>query len=424
MSAIPPVLVVEDDEGFREALRRWLETLGYTCILAGSAEEAAREFPKQPLLAVLVDLHLPGRSGHVFLRQLRGINSPTPAIVISGGAQMDDVISALRQGAADFLRKPFRIDELATALERATNVKPAARPGPTPPAHARPAVDLAPAPAPISADQSTQAARPTLRTLIDHIRRNSVTLPVMDNQVGRIARLLGSPDVDVEELQTLVESDANLSTTLLRTSNSAYYSRGNAVKTVREAFTRLGSRSALNVVTGAALQARLAVRGTFADLARRQWINNVATSRFCGELAKTLRRKDSERLQLFGLIHNLGELVFVHLASELGLSDDPQELAQQMSLFHEEAGLALVRSWRMSSEICRIVGSHHSEVGRDYEFENDRFIVLASWNLAIKCGFSYLPEQVGEPGPALAELGLTEDSLSTLCAEATQWTFD
>lgn len=419
-----PVLVVEDDDSFREALRRWLGTLGYECVLTASSEDATREFSKQPLHAVLLDLHLPGRSGHVFLRQLRGIGSTTPTIVISGGAQIDDVILAMRQGAADFLRKPFRIDELATALQRATKFVPTSPAGALLEAASDTGFGSLSGTLLAAPQHSTKAPRPTLATLLEHIRKGSVSLPVLDTQVGRIARLLASPEVDSEELQALVESDANLSATLLRTANSAYYSRGNVMKTVREAFTRLGSRSVLNVVTGAALQARLRVRGPFVELARKQWINNLATSRFCAEIAKILRRSDSERLQLFGLIHNLGELVFIHLASELELADDPSAVLTQMSSAHEEAGLALVRSWKMSSEICRIVGSHHRDSSRDYDFEHERFIVLASWNLAIKCGFSYVPDQVGDPGEALAELGLTEDSLFAACLDAKQWTFD
>lgn len=414
MAAVNPVLVIEDDESFRTAMQRWLELLGYTSVVAESAEDAAREYPKQELHAVLLDLHLPGRSGHVFLRQLRGIGSTTPVIVMSGGAQIDDVILAMRQGAADFLRKPFRIDELSTALERATKTS-----SPRAPA----------APELVSSEGPTLAqvtpAKPTLATLREQIRKGSLSLPILDTQVGRIAKLLASPEVDPDELQSLVESDANLSATLLRTANSAYHSRGNAAKTVRDAFTRLGSRSVLNVITGAALQARLSVRGPFAEFARRQWINNVATSRFCGEIAKLLRRKDVERLQLFGLIHNLGELLFIHLVSEHQLGEDVDAVFEEMAVIHEEAGLALMRSWRMSKEICRIVGGHHGSEGHaDYDFENERFIVLASWNLAIKCGFSYIPNQVGDPDEALAELGLAEGALATICADAQRWTFD
>lgn len=431
MSAAEPVLVVEDDESFRQALSRWLEALAYRCVLAESVEEAVREYPKQKFCAVLLDLHLPGRSGHVFLRQLRGIGSETPVIVVSGGAEIDDVILAMRQGAADFLRKPFRIDELSAALSRATKshvAPPEARlERTTSVSQALPLVATAP-PAGLAtappAGLATAPARPTLSTLIEHIRKGSVKLPVVDAQLGRIARLLASPDVDSDELQGLVESDANLTATLLRTANSAYYSRGIAMKTVREAATRLGSRGMLNVVTGAALQARLRVRGPFAELSRRQWMNNLATSRICGELARILRRTDGERLQLFGLIHNLGELVFLHLVSELELAEEPSTVLSQMSAIHEDVGLALVKSWRMSSDICRIVGSHHQISGGDYEFENTRFIVLASWHLAIQFGFSYLPAQVGEPGDALAELGLTEDSLATLSREAKHWAFD
>jgi HD-like signal output (HDOD) protein/ActR/RegA family two-component response regulator len=418
MAANHPVLVIEDDEGFREALRRWLEMLGYVSVLVDSTEAAVREFPKQPLHAVLLDLHLPGRSGHVFLRQLRGIGSTTPVIVMSGGAQVDDVILALRQGAADFLRKPFRIDQFSAALERVGAPRVVgAEELPSPDEHqSLPRLPVV---------ASNTASRPTLSTLLDHIRKGKATLPILDAQVSRIAKLLASPEVDADELQSLVESDANLTATLLRTANSAYYSRGNPVKNIRDAFTRLGSRSVLNVVTGAALQARLSARGPFAELARRQWINNLATSRFCGELAKALRRKDIERIQLFGLIHNLGEMLFIHLASGFELSEDVSTIVAEMAGIHEEAGLALVRSWKMSNEICRIVGAHHRGDARgDYEFEHERFIVLASWNMAIKCGFSYLPDQVGEPDEALAELGLTEGSLSAICVEAKQWTFD
>jgi HD-like signal output (HDOD) protein/CheY-like chemotaxis protein len=427
-----PVLVVEDDLSFREALRRWLETLGHSCVLTESAEQAASEFPKQPFSAVLLDLNLPGRSGHVFLRQLRGVGATTPAIVISGGAQMDDVILAMRNGAADFLRKPFRIDELAAALERALHTssggeapksfriaapaEPATRAQPVAPPNAKPH-GAAKAPA------EPKSSR--LSSLLDRIRTGNVALPVLDSQVGRITRLLSTNDVDLEELQSLVESDANFSATVLRTANSAYYSRGMPAKTMRDAFTRLGSRSVLNVITGAALQARLRVRGPLSSVARSQWINTIATSRFCGELGKILRRPDGERLQLLGLMHNIGEPLFIHLASELDLGGDTESVLAEMPAIHEAAGLALVRSWKMPKDVCRIVGSHHArEAGNDFDFENERFIVLAAWQLAQNCGFTYGPNQSGEPAEALAELGLTEAALEAVCAEAKQWTFD
>lgn len=424
-----PVLVVEDDLSFREALRRWLNALGYACVLTESAEQAAQEFPKQPLSAVILDLNLPGRSGHVFLRQLRGIGAVTPVIVISGGAQMEDVILAMRNGAADFLRKPFRIDEIGTALERALRsassgdsstglrIGPMIADAPTRPHAAVAAQD--------TTKTNPQPQRSRLSQLLDRIRTGNAALPVLDSQVGRISRLLSSSDVDLEELQSLVDSDANFSATVLRAANSAYYARGMPAKTIRDAFTRLGSRSVLNVITGAALQTRLRVRGPLASVARSQWINSIVTSRFCGEIAKALRRSDGERLQLLGLMHNIGEPLFIHLASELDLGADTDAVVAEMPAIHEAAGLALVRAWKMPPDICRIVGLHHArDAGTDFDFENERFIVLAAWHLALKCGFTYGPNQSGEPAEALAELGLTEAALGNICAEAKQWTFD
>ncbi|MGC4086703.1 MAG: HDOD domain-containing protein [Polyangiaceae bacterium] len=421
MADSDPVLVVEDDSSFREALRRWLEALGYASLFVESAEEAAVVFPKQELQAVLLDLNLPGRSGHVFLRQLRGVGASTPSIVMSGAARMEDVILALRQGAADFICKPFGIDELSAALDRVTKRDGVREP--------KPRVDVVPAVAAIQhadAEPLPVKAPPSkLRRLLDHVRTGVVSLPVLDTQIARITRLLSAAEVDAEELHALVESDANFSATLLRSANSAYYSRGNPVKTTREAFTRLGSRSALNVITGVALQARLRVRGPLAQTARKQWINTLATSRFCAELAKLLRRTDAERLQLLGLMHNVGEPLFIHLASELDLGVGPEGVLEELPGIHEAAGLALVRAWKMPADICRIVGSHHAPAsGQDFDRENDRFIVLASWQLAIQCGFSYLDGQQAEPGDALAELGLTEAALAPFCTGAREWTFD
>lgn len=441
MEAPSTILIVEDEQSFGQALGRWLEMLGHDSVLVGTAEEAAEVYAARPFKSILLDLHLPGRSGHVFLRQLCGVNSPTPVIVISGGAQMDDVILALRNGAADFLRKPFRIDELAQALSRATDdrapvnklislAKDAALPAPdfTPP-RGTPAAAPSPlahraAAAPVA--ERTAPNRPrTVAALLEQIRRGVASLPVLDSQVGRIAQLVSAPELDTEELLRVIESDAYLTTTLLRSANSAYYSRGTAVKGIRDAFTRLGSRSVLNVVTGAALQARLRVNGPLAEVARAQWRNSFATSRFCGEIAKALRHREAERLQLLGLIHNLGEQAFVYLVADLELGLDSATLAQEMSNVHEQIGLALVRSWKMSPEVCRIVGSHHqSDPRANYDFENERFIVLAAWNLAIKCGFSYLPDQPCDPAEPLAELGLTEDAFAEICAESAQWTFD
>ncbi len=442
MEAPSTILIVEDELSFGQALGRWLEMLGHDSVLVGTAEEAASVYAKRRFKSILLDLHLPGRSGHVFLRQLCGVNSPTPVIVVSGGAQMDDVILALRNGAADFLRKPFRIDELAQALSRATDDRsPVNRLISLEKQAALPLQDGKAAGATLGAVTSTQVSesavatslaertapsRPrTVQALLEQIRRGVASLPVLDSQVGRIAQLMSAPEVDTAELLRVVESDAYLSATLLRSANSAYYSRGGAVKGIRDAFTRLGSRSVLNVVTGAALQARLRVSGPLGEVARAQWRNSFATSRFCGEIAKALRHREAERLQLLGLIHNLGEQAFVYLVADLELGLDSATLAEEMSNAHEQIGLALVRSWKMSPEVCRIVGAHHqSDPRANYDFENERFIVLAAWKLAIKCGFSYLPDQACDPAEPLAELGLTESAFAAICAESRDWSFD
>lgn len=116
-TAQPRVLIVDDTRFDREIARDALDGIG-SLTEAGSAEEALDRLRAEPFDLLLTDLHLPGLSGLDLLARVRGEHPATDVILVTAHASVDSAVQALRMGAADYLRKPVRADELALVVRR------------------------------------------------------------------------------------------------------------------------------------------------------------------------------------------------------------------------------------------------------------------------------------------------------------------
>ncbi len=105
----------------RHFLEKALETRFARVDTAGSVEMAQALFDGHDYSTVVLDVSLPGKSGLSWLNELRQGGYEGDVILITGYADMDTAIGALRAGAQDFLQKPFRIDQLWYALDRAAD---------------------------------------------------------------------------------------------------------------------------------------------------------------------------------------------------------------------------------------------------------------------------------------------------------------
>lgn len=105
----------------RHFLEKALETRFARVDTAGSVEMAQALFDGHDYSTVVLDVSLPGKSGLQWLNELRQGGYEGDVILITGYADMDTAIGALRAGAQDFLQKPFRIDQLWYALDRAAD---------------------------------------------------------------------------------------------------------------------------------------------------------------------------------------------------------------------------------------------------------------------------------------------------------------
>lgn len=107
------ILIVDDDMQIGNMLTEVLHRAGYTVARAYSGTEAVLMLEKSRPDLVLLDLMLPGLSGEEVLPKMQG----TPVIVISAKAGIDDKVSLLLGGAADYLTKPFDTKELLARIE-------------------------------------------------------------------------------------------------------------------------------------------------------------------------------------------------------------------------------------------------------------------------------------------------------------------
>lgn len=121
------VLVVDDEDAIRSALQRQLSRLGYDVITAASGKEALALVERVAPAVIVTDVRMPGMDGHTLLRQLNPLGLPSSVILMSGQGALDDAISALREGAVDYLKKPWTTEELAKAVGRATELFDALR---------------------------------------------------------------------------------------------------------------------------------------------------------------------------------------------------------------------------------------------------------------------------------------------------------
>jgi len=113
------IFVVDDDPAVRDTLSLVLQTAGYQVICFADGAALLAVARSRTPAAILLDVHIPGKSGLDILKELHGEDYPAPIFMISGHGDISMAVSAIKNGALDFIEKPFRGSELVTRLEEA-----------------------------------------------------------------------------------------------------------------------------------------------------------------------------------------------------------------------------------------------------------------------------------------------------------------
>jgi two-component system response regulator RegA len=113
------ILVVDDDDLFRERLSRALRDRGHEVRAAKNADEAIDLARHDSPEYAVVDLKMPGRSGLELVRDLRAVDAATTIVVLTGYGSIATAVEAVKLGAAHYLSKPADADDVLAAFARA-----------------------------------------------------------------------------------------------------------------------------------------------------------------------------------------------------------------------------------------------------------------------------------------------------------------
>lgn len=113
------ILVVDDEPSICWGFEKLLSGEGHRVLTAGSAEAGLRLAAEHPIALVLLDVRLPGESGLEALPKFSSVTGGAPVVVMTAFGDLETAVEAVRQGAVDYLTKPFRLDAAAEVCRRA-----------------------------------------------------------------------------------------------------------------------------------------------------------------------------------------------------------------------------------------------------------------------------------------------------------------
>ena len=113
------ILVIEDKESMAEMLKNTLESEGYKVITVGDGKEGLRHIKESRIDLVITDLKIPGKDGIEILKAAKEENQLIPVIVMTAFGSIETAVTAMKEGAFDFITKPFDVDHLLVLIKRA-----------------------------------------------------------------------------------------------------------------------------------------------------------------------------------------------------------------------------------------------------------------------------------------------------------------
>jgi CheY-like chemotaxis protein/HD-like signal output (HDOD) protein len=421
------ILVVDDEELLRVALRRTLSRLGFAVIEASDCEAALEAVKGQAPDVVFLDLRMPGMDGHTFLRRLQ-TSDPAgrpPVIAMSGHGNMDDVIEVLRWGAVDYVRKPWTLNEIISAVARALEARQRINDA---------LIGEKPANVATSAQEDPKRSD-RLRDLQTKLRQGEIVLPATPAVVLTLRQQVDDPRSTLDDITRTVEADPRVAADILRLANVAQFSHMGRAANVRSAIGRLGLRHVANLVQTISLHGLCSVReGPYREVLTLVWRRSVARALAMRALCELLgpgQSMNGDTAYLIGLMSDVGASLLLWVVSERSQGsltpEDLNDVQAVMSLVHrthEELGRALTERWGFEKVVSAAIAEHHRDVPPSTH--------PVGWMLGI-IGNGLATRMVGQPDPTSAapsdpllvkryatELTLSPPILERLAADLTE----
>jgi len=113
------ILIVDDEERFRNTMCKLLTVRGYIAVTAGSGQEALDELAKGGYDVIILDVRMPQMTGVQALEKIKKMDPAIEVIIMTGYASVDTAKDIMKSGAFDYMLKPYEIDELIERIDAA-----------------------------------------------------------------------------------------------------------------------------------------------------------------------------------------------------------------------------------------------------------------------------------------------------------------
>jgi HD-like signal output (HDOD) protein len=201
---------------------------------------------------------------------------------------------------------------------------------------------------PVPGDDSLEALIRAVRT---DLEADLLELPTLPEVALRIGKAMDDESADAQRIAAIVQSDAAMTTKLIKVANSAYYAAPRPAGTCAEAVIRLGFQATYKLVLSFALREVFVVgSGPVMGRMRALWRHSVHVSALCFALAGRVRGFDPEYALLCGLVHDIGLVPLLAYAKRFPVVANDQAILDRMAQeFRADVGGLVLDHWRFPS---------------------------------------------------------------------------
>ncbi|MCK4838372.1 MAG: sigma-54-dependent Fis family transcriptional regulator, partial [Desulfobulbaceae bacterium] len=122
------ILIVDDELSMREFLTILLEKEGFRALTAEDGESALKKIKSNKIDLLISDIRMPGLGGLGLLEKIKAFDSSIPVIMMTAYASPEDAVGAMKNGAYDYITKPFKVDEIKRVISSAITTKESCEP--------------------------------------------------------------------------------------------------------------------------------------------------------------------------------------------------------------------------------------------------------------------------------------------------------
>jgi len=254
-------------------------------------------------------------------------------------------------------------------------------------------------------------------------------VPQIPDIVLALRREVSSPEPDIRIASDLIAQDLALTGQLLKTINSAAFNQRSKVSSVQQAASLMGLDRLTNLVTAEAIDQALGVQQ---GPVRVIWESIMEEARAIAAVAQALPMVGEDEAYLFGIMHDVGCLVFATLSVDyvaewtLHSNAEPRELLSYekaaLGVEHPTVGFLIASNWQLPEHLTLAILHHHAPGHLEVEDPKVSSLIatakLAHYLIALSHGTNDMPEMRVYREEAWQDLDIGEDDWTTLCGQA------